>query len=386
MTIPPSPPTGDDAKRPVEARPDPLDRLWRHPSELPGRGRAHRSERTHVSLGVLLSIGFGSALFGSVLTVAILGLSGLLSGDPSPTVSDRLLTTKNDDARFAAAKGVRPSIVSIIVHEGLTTRHGAGICVRHDGRILTSSEIIGTSKIIDVQNSAGDVFQATVVGRDVVSGLALLQIDTDLPAASLAKTAPTDSQSVIVLGDNTIGEGIVNQTDALAANASGLSIPNAIITSARPPNTPPGSALVDRSGKIAGMFLPGDAGAVPIDYVRQAMAAIEAPFGVQHAWTGFTAAETTQGPVVSEVALSGPATVAGMKVGDVVLRVDAARVATMAQLSARTQSRWAGDTMTILVQRLGIEVELTLKAIADPTLETASTAQDPSAKGPTTTG
>lgn len=365
--------TGDATGSERPALPDPLDRLWRHPSELHEPQHTRRSNGARPHWGALIGLGFASALIGSALTVGILGLSGLLSGNPSPTVKDQLIKSSVDSARANAAKVVRKSIVAISSTDAAGSRQGAGICVRHDGIIVTSTALIGDATTVTVEDFAGEQLTGTVVARDPVSGLAVVRIESDMAAASIAKASPLAGDSVIVLGTGTlIGEGIVNSVDALATDPSGLALVNALITSARPTSAPAGSVLVDRSGKIGGIFLPGSLGAVPIEYVREVLKVVddspasETVTTLNHAWAGVRFADSIAGPKVQTVANGGPAYNAGLRLNDVITSIDGVRTASAERARAAVVSRWPGELLRFVVMRDGSKVEFTVQTMIDP--------------------
>ncbi len=322
---------------------------------------------------MLLGVGFGSAMFGSLLTVGILGLSGLLAGPPKPTVRDRLLTNANDEARTNAARSVRPSMVKITFTTTKGPKIGAGFCVQHGGLILTATSVVAGHGGVTITTPKGETMPATVVGRDPISGLALLEAAADLPAASLATHAPNTSQSVIVLGgDATIGEGIINATGHVEVNSSGLSLPNLLITSARPAQAEAGSALVDTQGKVAGLLLGGDAGVVPIDYARQVIDQLTANGVADHAWVGMHGRDSTVGPLVTTVDAASPAATAGAQIGDIVTKVDNRATLTVADMQALIRWRWALDKIAVVVIRKGELVTLTMQAVGAPVAATTA--------------
>lgn len=366
----------------VAGVPDPLDRLWRHPSELAAAPAPRTAAPGRPSLGVLVGLGVACAMVGSLLTVGILAMSGLVRGAPKPTAKDRLLVASTDNARTLAAARVTPSIVAITGQVGGAARRGAGICIRHDGLVLTSAWVAGTSRTVRVTQSDGTEIKGTVLGTDAVSGLALVRIDGELPAASLAERAPGPSQTVIVIGtDRTIGEGIVNATRTMSDSRTGVDLPVVIVTDATPQLAPAGSALVDRFGKVAGVVLPGDAGAVPIEYARVVAARIEAGT-LQHAWLGLHTRDTVAGPVVSKVDERSPAAAAGITVGSLVVAVDGRNATNSRDVRAMTHARWLGDTVTITVSTDGVERDHTLTALSlTPATPEPAAAGTPAAAG-----
>ena len=169
-----------------------------------------------------------------------------------------------------AAK-VRPSIVSVITKENVNGElqengEGSGIILRSDGYIVTNSHVIGDSKKYNVSviTSDGTTYEATVIGYDTRSDLAVLKINAkDLPACELGDS------SKLVLGDYVIAIGnpggvqfagsitdgivsgidrIIDTTDMESTSAMRYIQTNAAIN---PGNS--GGALVNMYGQVIGV-------------------------------------------------------------------------------------------------------------------------------------
>ncbi len=343
--------------------PDQLDRLWRHPSEMGALPRPSGfATVARPGLGALAALGIVSAVVGSLLTVGILGLSGLLSGRPTPTAKDRLLVASTDDARKLAAARVSPSIVEVVDPLGTTPHRGAGVCITHDGLILTVAALVQNARTVQLIQSDGTGLTGTVLGIDRESGLALVQADAELPAASLADHAPGTSQTVIVIGANhTIGEGIVNATQTVRDARSGIDLARVIVTDAQPRLPLAGSALVDRFGQVAGIVLPGEAGAVPIEYARAVADRMQAGT-MQRAWLGLHTGDTPNGPIVTATDARSPAATVGIVVGDAIVGVDSRRTETTGDFDAAVRSHWLGDSVVVTVIHDGVQRDFTMTA------------------------
>lgn len=355
---------------PKSQRPDPLDREWRHPAELPGRNSVHHRAREAGNLGWgrLTALALTSAMVGSILTVGILGFSGLLSGKAKPTVRDRLLAVAKDAARTDAAAAVRPSIVEVTYPTTTGPSRAAAIAIEHGGVFVTTSLVASNIGTITITDAKGDEVPATLLGSDTISGLAFITANLDIPAASLAKTAPSPSNSVIVVGPgNAIGEGIVNVTKSVLVDGNGVAVPNLLVTNALQSYAEPGSALVDGQGRVAGVVLAGAAGAIPIDYAREVLTQLRATPMTDHAWIGLRSGNSAAGPVVHKVDASSPAFIAGMVRGDLIRSINGRNVYSVADVQALVRWRWALDKIDIVVQRGELSLKLTMTAVTSPT-------------------
>ena len=148
---------------------------------------------------------------------------------------------------------------------------GSGVILTSDGYVLTNYHVIENSDALKV-NVAGDEYDATVVGTDASSDLAVIKLDnaSGLTAADLGDSENlTVGQWVMTIGspfglEQSVATGVVsatsrsqimeNSTDYYGLTSSSPTIyPNMIQTDAaiNPGNS--GGALVDANGKVIGI-------------------------------------------------------------------------------------------------------------------------------------
>ena len=166
------------------------------------------------------------------------------------------------------ASAVTPSVVSI----GVTTRTGGGTgsgsiysSSSVDSYIVTNNHVVAdaaTSGTIDVELLNGEVYPATIMGRDVAYDIAVIKIKVgNLPAIKLGDSARVSvGDPVIAIGSplglaSTVTSGIISALNRpVVTGSTGLeSYVNAIQTDAaiNPGNS--GGALIDSSGKLIGV-------------------------------------------------------------------------------------------------------------------------------------
>ncbi|MFM8344404.1 MAG: trypsin-like peptidase domain-containing protein [Betaproteobacteria bacterium] len=269
---------------------------------------------------------------------------------------------------------------------------GSGVIVSPTGYLLTNNHVIDGADEIEVQLSDGRSAQATVVGTDPDTDLALLKINLDrLPAITLAPSASMHvGDAVLAIGNpfgvgQTVTSGIVS---ALGRSQLGLStFENFIQTDAaiNPGNS--GGALVDANGLLVGINTAifsrsgGSLGigfAIPVDVARQVMEGLIQNGQVTRGWIGVEprdlnpeVAEMLRLPVrtgvlITGVLRGGPAAKAGIQPGDVVLKVGPREVANTAELLSSVSALAPNSRVSLLLQRGQQSIERSLVVAQRP--------------------
>ncbi len=281
-----------------------------------------------------------------------------------------------------AARRAAPAVVSILTRRAtrtaaLQTGLGSGVLVAPEGYLLTNNHVVEAAGAIEVQLADGRSAAARLIGTDPETDLALLKVDLpDLPALAFGNlTALQVGDTVLAIGNpfnvgQTVTAGIVS---ALGRQQLGLSTyENFIQTDAaiNPGNS--GGALVDGAGNLVGIntaiFSRGGGSlgigfAIPADTAQQVMQGLLRDGQVRRGWIGIEPRELTPelaqslglpmqpGVLVTGVLAGGPAGSAGLRPGDVVLRVDATPVQTTSALLAAVAALQPGATTTLALQR-----------------------------------
>src|SRR3954462_2949339 len=188
------------------------------------------------------------------------------------------------------------------------TATGSGFVIDHDGHILTNAHVVdGASKIqvtLGSSDSSSPV-NATVVGKDPSSDIALLKVDA--PADQLHPLALGSSSDtavgnpVVAIGnpfglDRTVTSGIVSALQRQIKAPNGFTIDNVIQTDAaiNPGNS--GGPLPDATGRVVGINSQTETGggggngnvgigfAIPIDTIKQKLSPLRANGTVQYAY------------------------------------------------------------------------------------------------------
>ena len=286
------------------------------------------------------------------------------------------------------AEQAKPSVVNLFpitgtsrLREGPGERtpnasgSGSGLIVDSDGHIVTNNHVIGDAHEIEVRFSDKTKLIAHVVGKDPDTDLALLKVTTDrpLPSARFGDSAGVKvGQWVLAVGnpfglDRTVTLGVVSGIGRENINLSRYE--NFIQTDAsiNPGNS--GGPLFNLRGEVIGIntaiinFAQGIGFAIPSNMAKQVIEQLLAKGKVVRGWLGvgiqpltaelakkFGVAEG-EGVLVNEVFEKDPAALAGIKPGDVIVRIDGAVVDSPNKLSRLIATRAPGATSKIEVVR-----------------------------------
>jgi putative serine protease PepD len=381
----------DDEHAPSRgAPPDPLDRVWVHPTELPASATvaspppSESSARSESRLRWVSPVVAG--VVSAVVTVVVLAIAGAFDRSTTSPNSGSAGNSGSFTNAVGAAARVGASVVAVSVRDAQGSRRGSGLSVRHGRQVVTTARLVGEAIEVDIVTNEGGRHRARVVARDRASDLALLSINDDikLPAARLSEQIPATGSPVWILGAPPPGTsapwmsgGMMSSVDALVvapgnagaagAGAAGPSIGGLLETDASSGAKAAGGALIDSGGTVSGLVLgqvDGDDAtyAVPIGTVIAIAEALQTRGTVLHGSLGVDAGDSFIGPVVTNVNAKTAAANAGIRVGDRIEAVNGRAVDSAAALLAVVR-RWTPGT-TVLVelwrgdQRQKVEVQL----------------------------
>jgi serine protease Do len=252
---------------------------------------------------------------------------------------------------------------------------GSGLIVDSEGHIVTNNHVIGDATEIEVRFSDKTKLIAHVIGKDADTDLAVLKVTTDrpLPSARFGDSAAVKvGQWVLAVGnpfglDRTVTLGVVSGIGRENINLSRYE--NFIQTDAsiNPGNS--GGPLFNLKGEVIGIntaiinFAQGIGFAIPSNMAKQVIEQLLAKGKVVRGWLGvgiqpltselakkFGVAEG-EGVLVNEVFEKDPAALAGIKPGDVIVRIDGAVVDSPNKLSRLIATLTPGVTSKIEIVR-----------------------------------
>ena len=355
-----------------------------------------------------LSYGFVSALTLAVASTGCARTGAMANGEvkpepgrsDTPVLSHPALTQVGGGVSIAdVAERVLPSVVTVsttvVQHQqqgmfpffggGGGDRQasgiGSGVIVSADGYILTNNHVVAEAKEIKVTVSDKREFDATVVGTDPKSDLAVIKIKgapAGLRPAEFGDSSKLRLGDVVLAIGNPLGVGqTVTMGIVSAKGRADLGITayeDFIQTDAaiNPGNS--GGALIDTEGKLVGIntaILSRSGGyqgiglAIPSSMAQPIMETLKQAgkvsrgflgVGIQDVDRDLAAAlklSSANGVLLSEVRPSGPGGKAGLARGDVVVKVDGKPVTSTGQFRNLIASSGAKKKVTLEIMRDG---------------------------------
>ncbi|MFZ2649873.1 MAG: trypsin-like peptidase domain-containing protein [Burkholderiaceae bacterium] len=269
---------------------------------------------------------------------------------------------------------------------------GSGVIVAAIGYLLTNNHVIEGADDIEVMLTDGRQAKARLVGTDPDTDLAVLKIELDrLPVIGIGDSEQLQVGDVVLAIGNpfgvgqTVTSGIVS---ALGRNQLGINtFENFIQTDAaiNPGNS--GGALVDANGNLLGIntaIYSRSGGSMGIGFAVPASTAMHVMQGlirdgqVIRGWIGVEPRDLTpeiaqtlnlpikQGVLIIGVLNSGPASAAGLRPGDVVVKIAGAQVANTAQLLSAVAALRPQAHAVVSVQRGDAALDLDVTVAQRP--------------------
>ncbi|GIK60766.1 MAG: Do family serine endopeptidase [Ignavibacteriota bacterium] len=364
-----------------------------------------------------LTLLFIGILFGAILVSGFglvrPGLADINLGANEPPVKLDADASSFSQAFIEVAAKVTPAIVQITVVSERENPHsdwfffpfkdmpkeqrgsGSGIIISQDGYIVTNNHVVENASKVTVGLSDKRQFDATIVGTDPLTDLAVVKIDaSNLPVAFLGNSENLKvGQWVMAIGNplslsSTVTAGIVS---AIGRGQLGLirdsyGVENFIQTDAaiNPGNS--GGALVDLSGAVIGInsaIASGGGGtyigygfAIPINLAKAVSQDLIAHGKVSRGYIGINIGEVDdalakslgmdkpKGIIIQGIVEDGAASKSDLRAGDIILDIDGREVNKPNELQSYVAALTAGTTVKLKIYRNGetLERKVTLKA------------------------
>ena len=271
------------------------------------------------------------------------------------------------------------------------TSLGSGVIVAADGTILTNAHVILRASRIHVTLADERELDATLVGADTDSDIAVLRVKARRSLPFIAPTASTADlmigESVIAIG-NPFGLAHTVTTGVVSAVGRSLQTEERTYTdfiqtdaSINPGNS--GGPLLNIKGELIGINTAiygkaqGIGFAIPVERARRVMKDLVSYGVVRTPWVGLVVQELTpalaqhfgtkRGVVVAEVEDASPAAGAGVVRGDAITRVDGRDIHSREEFEQRVGDHAEGDRITLTRRRDGRDEDVRLAATPFPT-------------------
>ncbi len=318
-----------------------------------------------------------------------------------PVPTPPAVTSDFEEAVKAVVRNAEPSVVSVInVREyrdvwGRVFQQdgqGSGVVIDDNGHIVTNYHVIEDASDIVIETHDGKELEATIVGEDPPTDLAVLRVDpAELQPLEFADSDDIEIGQMAIAIGNPLGRefarsvtvGVVSGVRAtMYGQAAHQRVFQLVQTDAsiNPGNS--GGALLNSSAQIVGINtlkfasseVEGMGFAIPSNTVVRIVNELIEHGEVVRAWMGITVAEVTEaaardidvpesGVFLQQVSAPSPAHAAGLRQGDVILRADETEISRVVDLLMFLEYCRPGQVVEVEVVRGGetfvVEVELT---------------------------
>jgi serine protease DegS len=270
---------------------------------------------------------------------------------------------------------------------------GSGVIVDAMGTIVTNQHVIAGADSIRVQLADGRIANATVVGQDPDTDIAILDLEIgDLPIMPMGRSDTLRVGDIVLAIGNpyglsqTVTQGIVSAT---GRGQLGLAtFENFIQTDAAINLGNSGGALIDAHGDLVGINTAvlnrtyggpeGIGFAIPVNLVRGVMEQILMNGHVVRGWLGFVPQDLTDeqsaqvgtaggGVTVVNILVKSPAYEAGMRPGDLVAALGGEAVHSAQDLVARVSALKPGAVVELEGRHAAQSYKIKLTVLERPT-------------------
>ncbi|MTD92963.1 Do family serine endopeptidase [Hyphomicrobium sp. xq] len=365
----------------------------------------------------------------SIKTAALAAAAAILLAPTVAPAQDRLAPPSRDALQYSYSpivKKATPAVVNVYVRsrvrtavspfandpffqrffggrggfglpqERIQSSLGSGVIISPDGVIVTNTHVVkgGTDTQIRVALSDKREYDARIVSQDERSDLAVLKIEkggNDFPFLQFADSDKLEvGDLVLAIGNpfgvgQTVTSGIISALARTEMAQSDTQVFLQTDAAINPGNS--GGALVDMNGKLVGintMIFSQSGGsvgigfAIPSNLVRFYADNAVAGRKVERPWLGAQMETVTRemastlglervsGAVITRLTNNGPATKAGMQLGDVIVNVDGFEVGDSHSVLYRLTTRGVGNKTKLDVIRNRKHVALEVALLPAP--------------------
>lgn len=312
--------------------------------------------------------------------------SAVVRIDTERTITRNVPDMFYDDPFFRGRFG-GPSQFQNIPQEELLRGQGSGFIISDGGDIMTNAHVVDNADKVTVTLKDGRTFEGIVEGVDDITDLAMIHIDTAGEVLPISKLGNSDNVEVgdwaIAVGnplglDNTVTLGIVS---TLKRSSAAVGIPDKRIdfiqtdAAINPGNS--GGPLLNSRGEVIGINTAiradamGIGFAIPINKAKDIQASLARGERIAHPYLGVQIATLTPdmaklnnedpnsaiklpetaGVLVVRVLPNTPAAAAGLRRGDVIIKIAGQPVRRADQLQTQVDRVKVGDALEVTLRR-----------------------------------
>ncbi|MDK2980359.1 MAG: serine protease Do [Chloroflexota bacterium] len=301
-------------------------------------------------------------------------------------------------------EAVQPAVVTVVGttagqmtffgYSGDSTVSGSGVIVTTDGYILTNNHVVEDTQELTVILSDGTELPATLVNTDSFADLAVLKVEGDMPGVAVLGNSDNlkPGESVIAIGSplgdfrNTVTVGVVSATGRSLNTGNGYEMENLIQTDAAINSGNSGGPLVNLAGEVVGInsavvrgssnsaIAEGLGFAIPSNTVELISQQIITKGYFARPYMGVSIQQVDPstaarynlpvkwGAYVTRIGSDSPASAAGIRQGDIIVRMDNQTFDENTQFVNALFNYSPGDTVEVEFVRDGqhITVQVTL--------------------------
>jgi S1-C subfamily serine protease len=326
-----------------------------------------------------------------VLGLAVVGCPGAATSTPTPTPSPTASATPVTSlpSITEVVEVVKPAVASIVVgavgyniflQPVPEEKAGSGVIIDDRGYIVTNNHVVEGAESIAVTIPDGRNYDATIVGTDPLTDLAVIKIEgDDLLAATFGDSdnlavgewVVAIGNALALSGGPTVTVGVISATGRTIQEESGVTLYDVIQTDAaiNPGNS--GGPLINLNGEIVGINtakvtsveVSGVGFAISSNTARAVAEELIEEGHVTRPYIGISVVTVTptiahsydlatdEGAMVSYVASGSPADHAGLRLGDVIIRFDGEPITTADDAVLAIRAHEIGDRVDITYLR-----------------------------------
>ncbi len=277
---------------------------------------------------------------------------------------------------------------------------GSGFIVDASGQILTNAHVVNGADTVEVTLKDGRSFKGRVLGEDQTTDVAVVKIQaSNLPVVAIGNSDTLRPGAwAIAIGnplglDNSVTAGIIS---AINRSSSQVGVPNERVgfiqtdTAINPGNS--GGPLLNSRGEVVGIntaIISGAQGlgfAIPVNTAQGIAQQLIAKGKVEHAYLGIQMTALTpevkqklgevsngrfrvtadQGVLLIRIVSGSPAAQAGLRVGDVIQKINNQSVTTPDEVQRLVERSKVGSQLQMEVQRNGQSTQVAVRTASLP--------------------